>query len=216
MGQETMATLYYPDISSWDAGINFATSYLVMVKATQGRTYTDPYYAGWKAQAKTHNVYFNAYHFLMAGNARAQAQHCMSVVGPGTPLMLDIESTMGSYPTLMDTVSFIDEYRILGGYNMYLCYLPHWYWQEHWGSMSLDALKERSQWLVTSNYTTYTDNGPGWKGYGGLGVAAWQYSSSINYGGIGNVDFNGFKGSGTGGFNQTLLEWDKLVKTGQM
>jgi lysozyme len=216
MGKETMATLHYPDISSWDVGINFITSFLVMVKATQGTGYTNPYYARWKAQAKTQNVYFNAYHFLMAGNAQAQAQHCMSTVGPGTPLMLDIESTTGSSPALTDAISFIDEYRILGGYNLHLCYLPHWYWQGEWGSMSLDALKERSQWLVTSDYMAYSDEGIGWKGYGGLGVAAWQYSASINYGGIDNVDFNAFKGSGNGGFDQTLSEWDLLVKTGRM
>lgn len=208
--------LHYPDISSYDAGIDFSSSLVVCVKATQGTNYKDPYYGGWKATAKAHNVYFTAYHFLMQGNAAAQAHYCMSVVGPGTPLMLDIETTTGSNPSLGDVTEFIDAYRRAGGVNSYLCYLPHWYWQGHWRSESLGPLKARSQWLVTSNYTNYSQNGPGWNGYGGLGVAAWQYSSTVHYGGIGNVDFNAFKGKGSADIHQTLREFDSLVKTGRM
>lgn len=209
-------TLHYPDISSWDAGINFHDSYIVCAKATQGTNYMDPYYAGWKNTAKAQNVYFTAYHFLMQGNGAAQAHYCMSQVGPGVPLMLDIESAMGSYPSVADTIDFIDAYRNAGGIHSYLAYLPHWYWQQHWGSEPLDAMHRRSMWLVSSDYTTYSDTGPGWNGYGGLGVAAWQYSSDVDYGGVGQVDFNAFKGSGSPSLSKTLSEFDMLVKTGHM
>ena len=209
-------TLHYPDIYSGDAGINFYMSYTVVAKATQGTDYVNPEYAGWKVTAAKENVYFVGYHFLEQGNAAAQAEHCFAMVGRGVPLMLDIESTTGSYPSLNDAVQFIEKYRSLGGAHSYLSYLPHWYWQDQWGSPNLDPLKAYSQWLVTSDYTTYSDNGPGWNGYGGLGVAAWQYSSTVDYGGVSQVDFNAFKGTGSDSLEQTLREFDRLVKTGHI
>ena len=208
-------TLHYPDIASFDKGIDFSTSYVVMAKATQGTWYTDPYYAQFKQFAAQHNVYFCAYHFLEAGNGAAQAQAYAKVIGKGVPGMLDIESTNRSRPTVADAVDFLNECHTLG-IAVYLCYLPHWYWQTILGMPSLKPLANLHQSLVSSNYTTYSDTGPGWNSYGGMAPAVWQYADNVPYGGIQNVDFNAFKGSDSGDLMRTLEEFKSLVTTGSL
>lgn len=206
--------LHFPDISSRSKGIDFSTSYVVIAKATQGMDYTNPQYLAFQAQAKADNVYFVAYHFLEQGNGAAQATHCYSVVGNKVPLAVDCESYLSSHPRLSDLVTFIDEYRRLGGI-LYLTYLPHWYWVEFWGSPKLDALATRDQWLWTSSYTNYSDNGIGWKGYGGLQVAMWQYADNVDYGGLAECDFSAFKGTGKQpSFAGVRAEFQHLVTTG--
>lgn len=209
--------LHFPDIYSGDAGINFSSSYLTIAKATQGTQYTNTLYNTFKKDAAAWDVYLTAYHFLEQGNAATQADHAFQVVGPNTPLALDVEPNLSSHPSILDAEIFIDEYRRLGG-KIFLTYLPNWYW---WllGSPDLYGLIERNQWLWSSNYPIngYSDNGPGWLPYGGLNVAVWQYASTINYGGVSNVDFNAFRGTG----KQTTLpgvlaEFKSLVTTGKM
>jgi hypothetical protein len=41
-------TIFYPDVSSYQAGISFAGCVIVMVKATEGTGYTNPDYAAAK------------------------------------------------------------------------------------------------------------------------------------------------------------------------
>ena len=207
-------TLHFPDIYSGSYGINFGTSYLVATKATQGAWYTDPYYGQYQQQASRENVYFMAYHFLEKGNAVRQAQLAYKIVGPRVPLAIDCESYLSSRPTIMDVIEFIDAYRELGGIT-YILYLPRWYWASVLNSPDLMELHTRRMWLWSSDYTTYADNGVGWQGYGGLPVAIWQYADNINYGGVDEVDFNAFKGTG----KQSTLpgvraEFQHLVTTG--
>lgn len=208
-------TLHYPDIASFDNGINFNSSYVVMAKATQGTWYTDPFYVQFKRFAAQHNVFFTAYHFLEAGNGAAQAQHYANVIGSDVPGMLDIESTNRSRPNVADAVAFLNECHTLQ-IPVYLCYLPHWYWETLLGSPSLRPLANLHQSLVSSDYTTYSDTGPGWNSYGGMAPAVWQYANNIPYGGINDVDFNAFKGSGSNDLQQTLKEFKSLVTTGSL
>jgi GH25 family lysozyme M1 (1,4-beta-N-acetylmuramidase) len=209
--------LHFPDIYSEDAGINFRDSYIVVCKSTQGSRYFDPIYTVCKSDAVKQNVYFMAYHFLQHGGAWQQAEYAYKIVGPHTPLALDVEPYLSSHPTVLDAEQFIDEYRRLGGI-IHITYLPRWYW---WtiGSPILGGLAERRQWLWTSEYPVngYSDNGPGWESYGGLPVAMWQYSDSINYGGISDVDFNAFKGTGKQvNLPGVLGEFKRLVTTGEL
>jgi hypothetical protein len=60
--------------------------------------------------------------------------------------------------------------------------------------------------LVSSDYTTYNDLGPGWASYGGMTPLVWQYTSSASLNGRSPVDFNAFKGS--------LIDFESYVTTG--
>lgn len=207
--------LHFPDVYSGDAGIDFSSSYAVISKATQGVNYVNPDYKGFQANARKWNTFFMGYHFLEHHNIQAQANAAFKVVGNLVPLAVDVEPNLASRPTLLDAEQFIDEYKSLGG-KIYLTYLPHWYW-EAMGSPALDGLKQRSQHLWTSDYPRagYSDDGPGWQGYGGMDVAVWQYSSTVNYGGIQEVDFNAFRGTGSqSSFKGVLREFENLVSTG--
>lgn len=192
-------TIYYPDVSHWRKGLNLSGAIAVCAKVTESTDYFDDTYAGFKDQASKVGAFFFAFHFLRHGNAAAQARYCYSKNGK-VPLMLDIErrydpaNGIDSRPTLADTCEFIDEYRQAGGICN-LVYLPHWYWQDYMKSVSLQPLRDRHMWLVSSNYTTYSDSGPGWASYGGMTPKIWQYTSTKSFGGQATVDFNAYKGT---------------------
>lgn len=210
-------TLHFPDIYSGDAGINFSTSYIVMAKATQGTTYKNPQYGAFKAQAAANDVFFVGYHFLEKGNGKGQAEYCASVVGKGQPIMVDCEpdpQANNTGPSVQDVADFVNECWELG-VPCWLVYFPHWYWQDLGEPSLKPIIGNPARRLVTSDYTSYSDTGPGWAGYGGMNVAVWQYSSTVSFGGIRNVDFNAFKGSGSGNVATTLAEFKAFATTGK-
>jgi hypothetical protein len=184
-------TIFYPDVYSGQAGISFHGAPVAMVKATQGTGYVNPDFALAKGRAATAGAFFCGYHFLEAGNGAGQARHAFSIAGK-IPLMLDFEPS-NTRPATADATAFIDEYRKLGGV-VHLLYFPHWYWQQL-GSPPLAAFVTRKMSLVSSNYTTYSDSGPGWAAYGGMTPAVWQYSASATFNGHNPVDMNAFKGT---------------------
>lgn len=187
-----MTTIYYADIASFEAGFPFTGMPIAMVKATQSTNYVNPDYTPAKARAAKAGAYFCAYHFLTAGNAIAQAQFAFAHVGKTIPLMLDWETTVGSSPSVKDAQAFVTEYKALGG-KVVLLYLPKWYWQDL-GSPSLSWFAGQGMFLVSSDYQAYTDDGPGWTGYGGMSVKVWQFSSTRSVNGY-LVDLNAFKGT---------------------
>ena len=204
-------TIFYPDVSSYQAGISFAGCVIVVAKATEGTGYTNPDYAPAKVRAAGAGAYFCAYHFLHAGNGSGQASYAHGVVGSDVPLMIDCEATynsngtLASAPQVSDIVDFINQYRALGG-KTYLLYLPHWYWQGDMGQASLAPVIDLGMLLVSSDYTTYSDSGPGWAPYGGMTPAIWQYTSSATVNGVPNVDMNAYQG--------TLADFQAQVTTG--
>ena len=193
-------TIFYPDVSDFQAGISFAGVVIAMVKATENNNYTNPDYAPAKGRAASAGAYFCAYHFLHAGNGAGQASYAYRVVGGGVPLMVDFEptfnadGTIASAPQVADAVDFINQYRGLGG-TVHLLYLPHWYWQGNLGQPSLAALADLGMLLVSSDYTAYSDNGPGWAPYGGMTPVVWQYTSTATLNGVTPVDMNAYKNS---------------------
>ena len=193
-------TIFYPDVSSYQTGISFTGCVIAVAKATEGTGYTNPDYASAKVRAANAGAFFCAYHFLHAGNGAGQAAHAFSVVGSNVPLMIDFEpeynanGTIASAPQVTDAVDFINEYRSLGG-KTYLLYLPHWYWQGNLGQTSLAPVINLGMLLVSSDYTTYSDTGPGWAAYGGMTPIVWQYTSTATLNGVSNVDMNAYKGT---------------------
>lgn len=206
-------TIFYPDVADYQAGISFTGCVIAMVKATEGTFYTNPDYAPAKVRAAKAGAFFCAYHFLHAGNGAAQASYAHGVVGAGVPLMIDCEptfdanGTIASAPQISDVVDFINQYRALGG-TVYLLYLPHWYWQGNLGQASLTSVIDLGMLLVSSDYTAYSDTGPGWAAYGGMTPVIWQYTSTATLNGVTNVDFNAYK--------NTLADFQAQVTTGAM
>lgn len=204
-------TIFFPDVSHWKAGINLTGAVAVMAKATEGTNYLDPAYAGFKAQAARLGSVFVAYHFLLAGNAAAQAAFAYSKVG-ATPLCVDVETRIlpnGSLsnPSIADLLAFVDAYRSLGG-TVWLVYLPSWYWaQAPFKSVSLKPLIDRGLLLWSSHYVAYSKTGQGWNAYGGMKPTIYQYSASTPFGGQPLVDFSAYKG--------TIAEFALLVSTGR-
>jgi peptidoglycan hydrolase-like protein with peptidoglycan-binding domain len=207
-GKGTM-TIFYPDVSSFQAGVSFSGVPIAMVKATEGTGYTNPDYSPAKIRAKDAGAFFCAYHFLQQGNGAAQADHAFSVAD-STPLMLDVETEtlngVTSTPSVTDVVDFVSQYRALGGV-LYLLYLPRWYWADL-GSPSLAPLIELGLLLVSSDYTSYSDSGPGWDSYGGMTPVIWQYTDTATLNGVVGVDFNAYQG--------TVADFESQVTTGAL
>lgn len=182
-------TIFYPDISSYEAGLTIQPGTVAVVaKATEGTYYQDANYADFQAQAARVGAVFSAYHFLTAGNGAAQADYCHAIVG-ATPVMLDVEPTGNSRPTVADCAAFIARMRQLGG-RVWGCYYPRWYWQQTGGDLGSLGVA-----LVASGYPGgYSDTDPNWQPYGGAAPAVWQYTDKQSYGGK-SVDFNAFRGT---------------------
>lgn len=210
-------TIFFPDVASYQAGLDLSGALAVIIKATEGTGYTNPEWANFHAEAARHGTLALGYHFLSAGNGAGQAAHCRKVAG-AHPLMLDFEPAT-SRPRVADAVSFIDAYRTAGGL-CWLLYLPHWYWQEL-GSPNLEPFAKRGMILVSSNYGGYTDSnaGAGWQPYGGMTPRIWQYSSTTPFNRQ-KVDFNAFRGNYAGrqdppAVAACLAEFRSLVSTGR-
>lgn len=143
ISQGKAVNIFYPDVSDYQAGISFAGCVIAMVKATENDNYVNPDYAPAQVRAAV-GAYFCAYHFLHEGDGAGQASHAYRVVGRQVPLMLDFEPTyhsdgsIASVPQISDAVEFINAYRALGG-QVYLLYLPRWYWAGSLGQASLAA-----------------------------------------------------------------------------
>jgi len=181
-------TVFFPDISSYEAGLTIQPGTVaVIAKATEGTYYRDANYADFKAQAARIGAVFSAYHFLKAGGGAAQADYCYAMVG-STPVMLDVETEGASKPTVADCAAFIARMRELGG-RVWGAYFPRWFWEQVGGDLGSLGVA-----IVSSSYTAYSDAGPGWQPYGGATPAAWQYTDAQPYGGQ-SVDFNAFRGT---------------------
>jgi hypothetical protein len=199
-----MAALMYPDVSSAQAGMSLAGAAAVCVKITEGAGYVNPSAPASKQQADAEGAVLFAYHFLHAGTPALQAAWCHQHNG-SVPLMVDCEPEPPSLPALADLTGFVDAYRQLGGI-CHLAYLPRWYWASPWfGSPDLAPLAQRHMALVSSDYTAYSDGGPGWKPYGGITPAIWQWTEAAHWNGQ-LVDRNAFKG--------TAAQLRQLITTG--
>lgn len=197
-------TIWFPDVSNHQNGLKIQPkTAAVFAKATEGTTYADPLYANFKAQAASVGAVFAAYHWLWSGTP-AEAKWVYTHVGK-TPLMIDAENPKVK-TTISMILSFVTQYRRLGGV-VHLVYLPRWYWQSHLGSPDLRPLARAGLQLVSSDYTTYSDNGPGWAKYGNVAPLVWQYTDALSYGGQ-HIDFNAFKGS--------VAQLRNVLMTGQL
>jgi hypothetical protein len=188
-------TIYFPDVSNNNGAIDVSAAPALFAKATEGTGFVDGYYAGHRDKAHAMGIPFAGYHYLHHGDIQAQAANAFSVVGPGVPLMMDVEVVEGlPDPQYDDLTAFVQAYRALGG-TVTLLYLPEWFWSGHWGSPDLTPLAQGGLALISSNYSGYSDTGAGWQPYGGVTPSIWQYTSTANFGGDANVDMNAYRGT---------------------
>ncbi len=211
-------TITFPDLSTYDGGYTIpAGTPVVIARATMATDYADDQYQPFKARAAVIGARFAGYHWLNHGSLAAQAAWAYSRVGT-VPLMIDAEDVSGNHGyngalTVGDITGFTTEYRKFGGI-VHLVYLPHWYWADHMGSPNLTPLADTGLSLVSSNYTTYSDTGPGWNPYGGMTPVQWQFTSTPH-------DTNAFKGTAdewwsiaSGGDDMATIDqedWDALT-----
>lgn len=151
---------------------------MLVAKATESTTFTDPQYAGNKARAAAKGFHFAAYHVLHPGNIAAQAAYAFKVVG-STPLMLDIEHWASGNPSIADVLAFVAAYRKLGGVIGVL-YLPRWYWRQYWGSTTCAQLVALGLVNIDSNYTTAAGGpaSPALQPMGGMRCVGVQYTDT--------------------------------------
>lgn len=211
-------TIHFPDVSNWQAGLSLDGAVACIAKASEGTGYRDPYYVDFRSQAERLGIPFAAYHWISTADIDSQARFAYGIVGSDTPMMWDCEDD-GS--TVERILAITEAYRKLGGIAT-LVYLPKWWWSGHLGSPDLRPLHDAGLSLISSHYTTYSDNGPGWNPYGGVTPSIWQYTSSKPFNGM-NIDFNAFKGTveqlaalwQSGGYDVDSENTWKFIETGE-
>lgn len=173
-------------------GIDF-----VFLKSSEGSNFLDDKFVANLAEALRAGLLPAAYHYVRSNaSAAAQVANVARIVPKSVPVIPDVEANSGGVAL---TREFVDRLRA-AGYRVPLTYLPKWYWQQI-GSPSLADLPP----LWSSRYP---DNVVGllaaewshvpasyWNGYGGLGVAVLQFTSSVRIAGHQPIDANAYKGT---------------------
>lgn len=175
-------TLFYPDLSNYQAGYKIPPGTpAVVAKATEGTYYLDSSFHDFQHQATVMGIPFSGYHFLKSESTpEEQAQYYYNFAGK-IPCMIDCETSGGSRPGVDWCQRFIAELQRLGG-HVWSVYYPHWYLNATGGSLAALGVP-----VIASEYRSYDDNN--WPaGYGGVTPAIWQYTSTP-------IDMNAFKGT---------------------
>lgn len=195
-------TTQFPDTSQYTR-VSLRGAPLALARATVSNVKDDAWDAN-VADSIQYNIPLFGYCFLnsekLGVSPEAQAEFAFGVVGE-RPIMVDHEPNRGQCATLGESLRFIDRFRSFGG-TCYLDYLPRWAWanpagSNGLGSPNLQPLADRGMVLVSSYYTNYSDNGPGWNPYYNgcpVKVVQWQFTNSFPFNG-GLLDWNAFKGT---------------------
>lgn len=194
--------IFGADVSSYEAGISVDAlcqgRAFLSAKISEGTYFADRSYAAFRDGARRNGTLFWSYHFLIQNeSAQSQALWTRQHLGDlSVPVMVDVETTGNSKPTLNDVVAYIDACRSVG-INARLVYYPRWFWAET-GAPNLKPLIDRGCILVASSYTTSGaypgDSWPGWNSYGGMAPAILQFTDHAQVAGS-SVDMNAFRGS---------------------
>jgi GH25 family lysozyme M1 (1,4-beta-N-acetylmuramidase) len=180
---------------NWSAvkadGIDFA-----FIKATEGRTYTNPHFrADWAATGRRH-IFHGAYHFARPskGTARAQARYFVSRAGRAhgrgvLPPVLDLETTGGLRVRALRhwTAAWLTTVHRMTGRTP-IIYVSPYFWRSYLGNSQ--AFHRYPLWVAHYG-VRHPDVPGGWPRW-----TFWQKSSSGRVRGIaGNVDIDVFHGT---------------------
>ncbi len=183
---------------NWSAvrstGVRFA-----FLKATEGSTYSDPYFAGdWAATGQV-GIYHGAYHFARPslGSAAGQARYFVSrlpnqMVAGTLPPVLDLEATGGLTPSQLITWThnWLNTVQSLTG-RAPIIYVSPAFWRYNMANNT--GFHNNALWIA--NYGVSQPDVPGgWPTW-----SFWQSTSSGRISGIsGNVDKDVFNGPFSG------------------
>jgi GH25 family lysozyme M1 (1,4-beta-N-acetylmuramidase) len=197
-----------PDVSRWQhpggkaiswSKVKKAGNSFAVIKATEGSTYTNSWYARDVAGARKAGLVVGAYHFARPtssmSSAVSQATHFARVIGdvrrPGTmPPILDLETTGGLGAGALVTWAqvFTETVRELTG-RAPVVYTYVSFWSSHMAGT--DAFTRFPLWLAYYNTHRYPPLIGGWDDH-----TMWQYTDRSAISGIsGRVDRNRFMGS---------------------
>lgn len=167
-------TLNGIDISSWQAGIKVANvdADFVIVKATEGTTYKNPYFKQWASETILSGKLLGAYHFVRTGNAVKQADYFVKTVGTYVGkcvLVLDWENRYDDAATKQGVAwakKFLDRVYAKTGVR------PLIY-------MSKNPTRESNWKSVAKNYKLWVAQ---YKNYAKTGYQANPWTDSYSYG----------------------------------
>jgi lysozyme len=185
----------YQGYPNWTSVKNSGKTF-AFTKATEGTTYTNPYFATNWARIKSAGLIRGAYHYGRPGtDPVTQANRFCNVVAPthgDLQMTLDIEVTDGKTPSQVRSwiVAFINQIKSRTG-RPGIIYTGFYFWRDSAGNGSnLNC----PLWLAAyvSNPAPYVP--AAWSFF-----TFWQYTSSGSVPGVsGNVDRDAFNGSLTG------------------
>ena len=183
------------DISNWQAGLELSDVMpdFVIVKATEGTTFADPYKDMWCYEADKLEIPFGFYHFARNNDPEAEAQFFYSVVQGnirnGIPI-LDYEVQNSN--EWID--SFVQEFHRLSNVWPWVYMNSNYVNNLCYGS---DYVKEHcGLWLAGYpwNYIDYPDDTSCPYKHEGWTLAAWQFTDSLKLSNGMSVDGNIFYG----------------------
>ena len=188
--QNSRGTISWSSVKS--AGMSFA-----YLKADEGVSYTNPYYASNNSGTNSAGLLRGAYHFARpdssSGDAVAEAKHFVSVTGTSLsgqlPPALDLEDSGGLSSTALIAwaKAFLTEVEQLTGRTPAIYTGPS-FWSSYMANST--AFTKYPLWIA--HYTSGSPTIPGgWSSY-----TFWQNSSSSTVSGItGAVDHDYFPGT---------------------
>jgi GH25 family lysozyme M1 (1,4-beta-N-acetylmuramidase) len=201
------ASVSGPDVSSYQHPLGYSINWtaakvsggasFAFVKATEGGTYTNPYFARDFAALRASGLIRGAYHFAnptaSTTSAVTQAKHFVAVAGtmsnPGDlPPVLDLEVNNGlpAASLIAWTRSYLNEIKALTGRDAIIYSAPY-FWR---GSMANTTAFTSYPLWVASYSSTVTLFG-GWRSF-----TFWQYTDHANLPGLPpTVDMSVFNGN---------------------
>lgn len=147
--------LHGVDISSHQTGWTpDGTEAYVFVKATEGKSYTNPAYADQLAAARNAGLVVGHYHWLNNGDVQAQVDYFLSVADlqPGDMIACDWEDSSNPTTSQKDTWITTVQQRLAGQHRVGLYCNRDW-WLNH------DTSSFYGDYLWIANYTSADDPG---------------------------------------------------------
>jgi GH25 family lysozyme M1 (1,4-beta-N-acetylmuramidase) len=175
---------------------------LALLKAGEGGSYVDPFFASNLAEARAGGQLTGAYWFVRSNATPAQHVALMRATVPKDVAVIpDVETAAdGSKPSYTHAMNVLNAIRA-EGWRVPVGYVPLWYWRDVWGRPTLTGWPD----LWSSRYP---DNQVGtladewadvpesyWTGYGGREVALLQFTSSARIAGYAPLDASAFRGT---------------------
>lgn len=187
----------------FDVGRAVAEGYAgVWMKATEGTTFRDGMFDTFAGQAISAGAVPGAYHYLRAGDGRAQCDVFYNRIrdhgGPEGWLAACDNEADASWQT---TVDFFSRWRELAGDHPLFMYSGSWWWAPRgWNGASLTPYLWDSRYVSGGGYGSalYGQVPDSWwsSRYGGWGgVTVLQFASSATVAGRSPIDVNAFRGS---------------------